>query len=98
MKLVFFGSSIESAKAIETLLKKDFNLEIIVTRSKKPKRRGSKISTSPVEEMFKPRPLGFLLRVTIIFKLKFFFIKISIEFTDSIEDPKNTNFISLIDP
>ena len=51
MKLVFFGSSIESAKAIETLLKKDFNLEIIVTRSKKPKGRGLKISTSPVEEI-----------------------------------------------
>ena len=53
MKLVFFGSSIESAKSIEILLEKDFELQMIVTRSKKPKGRGLKISKTPVEEIAK---------------------------------------------
>lgn len=53
MKLVFFGSSIESAKSIEILLEKDFELQMIVSRSNKPKGRGLKISKTPVEEIAK---------------------------------------------
>ena len=53
MKLVFFGSSIESVNAIEILIKKNFDLKMIVTRSKKPKGRGLNISTTPVEEIAK---------------------------------------------
>ncbi len=53
MKSVFFGSSIESVNAIAILIKKNFDLKMIVTRSKKPKGRGLNISTTPVEEIAK---------------------------------------------
>ncbi|MBI21203.1 MAG: methionyl-tRNA formyltransferase [Chloroflexi bacterium] len=51
MKLVFFGSSENSAEVLKFIISKKYNIEIIVTRKRKPKGRGLKLISNPLEDV-----------------------------------------------
>ena len=51
MKLVFFGSSENSAEVLKFIISKKYNINIVVTRKRKPQGRGLKLISNLVEDV-----------------------------------------------
>lgn len=51
MKLVFFGSSENSAEVLKFIISKKYNIDIVVTRKRKPQGRGLKFISNLVEDV-----------------------------------------------
>ena len=60
MKLVFFGSSENSAEVLKFIISKKYNINIVVTRKRKPQGRGLKLISNLVENVANENEIKFL--------------------------------------
>ena len=60
MKLVFFGSSENSAEVLKFIISKKYNIDIVVTRKRKPQGRGLKLISNLVEDVANENEIKFL--------------------------------------
>ena len=60
MKLVFFGSSENSAEVLKFIISKKYNINIVVTRKRKPQGRGLKLISNLVEDVANENEIKFL--------------------------------------
>lgn len=60
MKLVFFGSSENSAEVLKFIISKKYSIDIVVTRKRKPQGRGLKLISNLVEDVANENEIKFL--------------------------------------